>query len=383
MNRNLFSYTLIKFLVLITAFQFSAFGIEDTIYVILRYSIISTIVLLFSINLKRTVNNFRRFSLLKTHAIVLLVLAPIIIAFIPFRDGLPIGPIRDLALALIVISIGVSINLNEIQYNKLVNIYIVSYALAALSIVYTYASGFVIQESYFPIPKNQIAPAFGTAFLLALYFSFKSRGSKKVFYYVFGFLLMSSLLVIRGRAVIVAVFIAVTIFILSFIPSRKYKILTILIGIALLPFVGQFIYEALFLNYNTSDINSISTGRIVSYIEGIEYLKNHWIGVFLESSSYKGDTIHNYILYNLVNYGVFISSFLIIIYLKYVYTIFLAIRKNNFQYYEVGPLVLVIIFIVSLFEYTYPYAPGSAIFFPFFLMGQYLKNEYTPNQNIS
>lgn len=142
-----------------------------------------------------------------------------------------------------------------------------------------------------------------------------------------------------------------------------------------IPFVGNFVYEALFLNYDTSDLNSISTLRWANYIAGLEFFIKHPVGGQLEAPYISNTAIHNYILYNLVNYGIFIGSLLLIVYFKYIFKSIKIIRNNSFQYFEAGPLAMVIIFFVSLFEYTYPFAPGSAIFFPFFLMGQYLQKE--------
>jgi hypothetical protein len=111
-------------------------------------------------------------------------------------------------------------------------------------------------------------------------------------------------------------------------------------------------------------------------MEGFNYFRNYTLTGQLGNPIYTGKTIHNYILINLVNYGILISVLLLSIYFQYIVEIFKAIKKNTFQYYEIGPLVMMIIFIVSLFEYTYPYAPGSAIFFPFFLMGQFLRIDF-------
>ena len=377
MSINSIKYYLVFILIIITSFQYSSWGISGEMYTILRGIIITLTIIIFFVSLKGITYKSLKSKIFKTHFIGLALLVSILVALYIFGFSIINTPVRDLALALIILIIGLNLNLEEKLYKRLINIYIVLYTLAALSIVFTYASGFVIKEQYLPIPKNQLAPAFGVAFILSFYFSFKKKRLTKLFYYAFTGLLFASLLVIRGRAVLVAVFLTIIIFIFYYIKSRKYKIATIIVGIALIPFIGQFIYEALILNYDVSNINSVSTGRWATYMEGLNFFKLHWIGGLIESSSYNGDTIHNYILYNLVNYGVFIGSLLLIIYFKYILKIASSIRNNTFLYFEVGPLVMVIIFIVSLFEYAYPFAPGSAIFFPFFLMGQYLQKETT------
>jgi len=165
---------------------------------------------------------------------------------------------------------------------------------------------------------------------------------------------------------------AFLVFIFYYIRNKKYIFFTLAFVLLLMPFIWQYLYDALFLNYDITDIDSISTNRMTRNLIGIDFLLKYPLTGQLGHTFY-GRKIHNYVLISLVSYGALLSSLILIIYFKYVLKIIRAIRKNTFQYYEVGPLVMIILLIISLFEYTYPYAPGSAVFFPFFLLGQYLK----------
>ncbi len=374
MSKSSFSYFIFILLIFITAFQFSAWGITVEIYSILRIVIIATISMLFVFNFRKSIKYYRQISIVRIHFWGLLIFTFVLLLLLPFGLEIDFNPARDLALALVVLLIGLNMNLKKKQFTRLINIYIVLYTLAALSIVYVFASGFVINEQYLPVPKNQLAPAFGVAFILAVYFAFKKKGIGKWFYYILSALLGASLLVIRGRAVIVAVFLTLFIFIFYYVRSTKRRFLIIAVSLIIIPFIGQFVYEAMFLNFDISDMNSISTGRWSRNIMGIDYFLKHPLFGTLEQT-FTGKTIHNYILITLVSYGALLGSIVLFIYFKYIFRIIKAIRQNTFQYFEVGPLVMVIIFVISLSEYTYPYAPGSAIFFPFFLMGQYLKQQ--------
>lgn len=377
MSKSKLSYYLLTIILFLTAFQFSAWGVAEGTYGILRNLIIASIVLLFAISLKNPFIAIRKESSIKIHFYGLLLFAIILILLLPWGYKINFTPLRDLTLAFVVLLIGYNMRLSNKQLQNIGAIFIVLNALSALSIVNTYASGFVINEQYLPIPKNQFAPVFGVAFILALYYGFKTKKFKKLFFFGFAGLLFAAILVIRGRAVILALFITLFIFIFFYLKKRRYKILTIVAGLALLPLAGQFIYDALFLNYDVTDINSVSTGRFDTYLYGLDFFKNYPLGGILENPFYRGRTIHNYLLFNLVNYGIFIASILFFVFFKYAIKIYQGIRKNNFNVHEAGPLVMLIIFIVSMFEYTYPYAPGSAVFFPFLLMGQYLQKENT------
>src|SRR5690554_4090579 len=169
MSKNSISYTLIVFLILISAFQFSAWGITDNIYSILRNIILGNTIILFLLNVKKIALLYNRISLLKIHINVLIITSIILLTISAFIAGVIISPLRDLAIALIYLIIGINLNLNEKKYKNIIKIFIASYTLAALSIVFTYSTGFVIQELYMPIPKNQLAPAYGVAFILSLY----------------------------------------------------------------------------------------------------------------------------------------------------------------------------------------------------------------------
>jgi len=372
MSKSSISYLIFSLLLFATSLQYSSWGIEGTIYEVLRAIIIGAIVLLFLVSLKNPLALFKKIPVFKVHSFCLVLFS--FLLFILYALGVEVDftAVRDLALALVILTIGLNINLKEKQFIRLINIYIVLYTLAAVSLVTAFASGFEIQERYLPIPKNQVAPAFGVAFMLSVYFSFIKKGTRKWFYYIFIALLGASLLVIRGRAVIVAVMLAFLVFIFYYIRNKKYIFFTLAFVLLLMPFIWQYLYDALFLNYDITDIDSISTNRMTRNLIGIDFLLKYPLTGQLGHTFY-GRKIHNYVLISLVSYGALLSSLILIIYFKYVLKIIRAIRKNTFQYYEVGPLVMIILLIISLFEYTYPYAPGSAVFFPFFLLGQYLK----------
>lgn len=373
MIKNKISFYFLILLLFITSLQFSSIGLDENYYEILRLIIIGSIGILFMTTFKSPIRIYREIPLLKTHTFYLFICSVIVFVLYAFGADASFSPLRDLLISLLILMIGINMDLNLKQFKMLVKIFIIFYTISALSIVFTYASGFVIQDQYLAVPKNQLAPVYGVAFIISIYFAFKGKGIGKLLYYTLAGLLLASLLVIRGRAVIVAVFVASFIFMFYYVRSMKYRIVVVAAILAVLPFIGQFVYDALFLNYDITDLDSLSTGRMERNIMGLEFItENPLFGELF--NKFGGNTIHNYILISLVSNGLLLGSLLLIVYFKYIYTVIRGIKNNSFGYYEIGPLVMLILLIVSLFEYTYPYAPGSAIFFPFFLMGQYLKS---------
>lgn len=373
MTKNKLSYYFFILLLFITSLQFSPIGLDENYYDILRLFIIGGIGILFMTTFKSPIRIYREIPLLKTHTFYLFISSVVVFVLHAFGADASFSPLRDLLISLVILMIGINMELNLKQFKTLITVFIVFYTISALSIVFTYAPGFVIQEQYLAIPKNQLAPVYGVSVIIALYFAFKQKGIGKWIYYSFAVLLLASLLVIRGRAVIVAVFFTTLIFIVYYIRNIKYQFIIVVLIMISLPFIGQYIYDSLFLNYDITDLDSISTGRMERNVMGVEFFLKYPIAGELRNL-FKGSTIHNYILITLVSYGAFIGSLILIIYFKYIMTVIKSIRNNTFKLVEVAPLAMLVLLIVSLFEYTYPYAPGSAVFFPFFLMGQYLKS---------
>lgn len=377
-SKNKVSYILLHIILFFTSAQFSSFGIEGEVYDLLRIIIIILILILFTLNIG-VVRKIGRWSLTKYHTIITILLSVALFFASAFTLYVEYSPLRDLVISLIVLLIGTNIKLEERQYKYLVNAFVILYSLSAVSIALKYASGFVILDQYLSVPKNQIAPVFGTAFVASVYFIFNNAQKKgsQMIYYITAFLLFASLLVIRGRSVILGVFVSIIVFVFFYLKQRKYKYVLIFSSIIIGSLAGNFIYDALFLNYDMTDIESISTGRMSRNYEGFDFFISNPLMGQLSGIKYPGFTIHNYILYNLVNYGLFVGGLVLFLFYKYIKVIVKSYKINNFRYYDLGPLLMTLLFVVSLLEYTYPYAPGSAVFFTFFLMGQYLqKLEY-------
>ncbi len=379
MNRNRFSYNIFKFLIFLISFQYSAWGITPKIYSQLRIIIIASVALLFLITFKNPNKYFQKISIFRIHFSVLVSFTIIIFSLSLLGFNANFSPMFDLALALMLLMIGLNISINRKQYIKLIFLYITLNTLAALSLVYKFATGFIIYEQYLPLPKNQLAPVFGFAFILSIYHGVKINGLKKLYIFSLSILLILSMLVLRGRAALIGVFIVIFLWVVYYVRKRKNKIIYFSIFLGLLLLGWDFLYQAFFLNRNINDISNFSAGRTENYILGIKYIFSHAFMGELTGPAFKGFQnydIHNYILINLVRYGILFSLCIFIIYFSYFFLTIKSIRKNSYDTLEAGPLLMFMLFIISQFEAGAPFASGSLIFFPFFLMGQHIKYKY-------
>lgn len=374
MKKNTFIYCILLLLIVVTAFQYSAWGIAGGENIALSdfVMVIAAILVLLSSSFDKLFKYYRDVSLFRTNLLVVLMCVLIFTILSMLGFYVIFMPIRDLILSLLFVLIGLNIITTKKQFDTLISLYVFLYMIAALSIVFTFSSGFVINEFNLPIPKNQLSPAFGVGLILSQYYAFKKSGIRRYLYIFATVLLLASLLVIRGRAVIFSFLIINVVFIFFYIKNRRIFLYYISILLLLMPYLWIKFYDALFLHYDVTDVNSISTGRAVRNISALDYLlKNPFFGTLGDGYGY----VHNYVLHTLVLYGLFWGIIILYVYFKYVSTVIMAIKVNTFDEVDVGPLIIAMLILVSLFEYTYPYAPGSAVYFAFIMIGQYLKKK--------
>ena len=375
---NRIRFVLIIILIVIMSLQLSSIGLGDY-YDKFRFIIIGLtgVLFLFSWNIKELllIKIFRNF-------ILVLICESILLGLLFWGDAkVEWGGITTLLMVFMFIMISL-IHLSETQYKMILNLFIIGTLFSGISVIYTYGNGFVINDLYMPVPKNQIAPILSVGFFIAFFlFDNTKIFIEKYFYVGIAFLLFLCICVFRARANIVALLIGLFVYIVFY--KRKIGILiftcTLIVGVLMFTSLGGFLYDALFANYDVSDLNSVSAGRTDTYKLSLQFIKNHWLFGRLDGSIidiYHHGTVHNYVLYTLENYGIFGGGLLVLLYIYLLYEIG---RRNIYgcrKIYSLGCFVFIVPLVVSLFEYTYPYAPGSAVFMAYFCLGQYYRNSY-------
>lgn len=374
MKKSVLAYYTLLLMITVSAFQYSAWGLPEGRNEIIDLSmiVISFILVLLNGKINKIFTFYRDISLFRLTIITSLTSIIIILSLNIIGYYIMFMPFRDIILSIIFLYIGLSMSFTHKQFNNIIFVYVLSYMLSSISIMYVFASGFVINEMYLPIPKNQLAPAFGIATIISHYCALKKSGIQKYLYLFMAILLFASLLVIRGRAVIISVIIVDFLFVLFYLKNKRTALFYIFIILFSMPLLWGYLYDALFLNYDVTDINSVSSGRSERNMLAFDYLiKNPFFGTLGAGYGY----VHNYLLHTFVLYGFFWGIIVLSVYYKYIVEVIVSIKNNKFKEHEVGPLTVAMLIIVSLFEYTYPYAPGSAVYFSYILMGHYLKNK--------
>ena len=123
-------------------------------------------------------------------------------------------------------------------------------------------------------------------------------------------------------------------------------------------------------------ITDLSAGRTDVYKFALEFAIQHPILGELEGFRFIYGNPHNYILNKWVNYGILGSLPLVLFYLYLWFFAFKEIKSHVKNTNFTLPLwVLLFSLVVSLFEYTYPYGPGTSQLMVWFLLGQYFRNK--------
>lgn len=334
-----------------------------------------------------SIRRFLKCNLIK-HFVIALMYALLLSVF-SWVLGKSTNPFLELLIPFGMLVCSLNTSFSKSQLSKLLIWYVVLASFLAISSIFYYGHGFVITPTYVVPAKNQIGPIVGIASIIAAILvlnkkQFKTKHNYWIVNLSLFLVLTASILVIRNRSSIVAIIIIlIPILIKEYKPKKtinNFMIAHLLLIVLLLLFVFgvfngliDFVWKSMTLNYDVTDMQSLSAGRTDVYKMALRFVLEYPIFGEIGSDVIFDRTPHNYILNNWVRYGVVGSMPLVIFYL---YLWFFSIQgiifnkfKNNFSL----PLwVLLFSLIVSIFEYTYPYGPGTSQVMLWFLIGQYL-----------
>ena len=266
--------------------------------------------------------------------------------------------------------------------------------LMGVLLVLYYGGGFILREQYIGgTSKNQTGPilAIASVILFDKLFNYdrnKTRVSIRLIYIV-GPLIggVAALVVLRNRAGLVAVLVVFTLITLNKLrKSFTLLVLIVMLIISILllvlflagyldPIVG-IVYDAFTMNYDITDLDSLSAGRIRTYIEALKFVSLYpFFGELSSAEAFFG-TPHNYVLNKWVSFGIVGSLPFIVL---YGYLISFALRmlfyKQRDDFEDTALWLLLLGLIISMFEYTYPYGPGVSQVMVWFMLGRFIRNK--------
>lgn len=292
---------------------------------------------------------------------------------------------RDPLLApLVLIILGFSTRQN-VDSRKLARVYAVVSLFAAWYVIITHG-GLTAEGAYFLAQKNQLGAIVAAGFALLLWDLVSSFGRDRTMSSwgrLFTLLLMvsafSALLLLRNRSSLVALIILLALSFGKLLVSRRTplgaKAITI---VSLVTSLGAFgpqlrgiIDDALFQGYDRSDANSLSADRFDVFVDSLTFLRSNLLFGNLATESNLFDP-HNFVLYNLVQFGLFLSAGLLLIYVYFLIRLFREWFIKDAV--EVAPwaYMLMVAMFASLLEYAQPFGPGTTQFLTWLFVGRAL-----------
>jgi hypothetical protein len=316
---------------------------------------------------------------------VLPLLYTVLVAVIsPASGALHTGAIREILIALMLVFLGFVANISTSQIRRNLRFFVVALSIFATLIIFTMGEGFKILDLYFLSAKNQIAPlvAVGIIIIVLDLIYNKPRGIIRWLLLVSLILLILCIITLRGRASMVGALFA---FFMLFLREFRFNLKTIIFSsvifisltILLLIYADllEFVVKSFVANYDFSNLESLSAGRIGTYISSLEFISQHLLFGELISSNSIVAIPHNYLIHKTQLFGVLGGLGVIMIYMGLGQLVLMVFkRRYNINHYYYFPVyTLIASFVISLFEYSYPYGPGSTQFLTFLGLGFLLR----------
>lgn len=314
--------------------------------------------------------------------------------FVFYSFGLYVNfmEVRTLAIPLVLICAGFLCDCDKSMIRKICFIFMIVMLFCGFEQIRLNVGGFVIEDQYATSAKNSVGPMLAIGGTIsALSFLNEKKYTLRFVLAVVTFVFLLELLTIRARlATIAYLFMLVALFVKYIIAldgARRTILLFSLfllvlfvcvIGMSRFDFFIDYFYNSFFQNKE----NDMLSGRGEIYYQSWQLVSLH--PLFGNLTEYVDiPRAHNYFLLTLFKYG-FVGGLPCV--LLYFYmgkcVLFSFLKSKSFceEYY--GYVLMLIPFIASLGEPTFPYGPGTAVFLPFLLFGCGLcsnlktKNEY-------
>ncbi|MEE0863980.1 MAG: hypothetical protein U0L61_02470 [Alistipes sp.] len=316
-------------------------------------------------------------TLSNTHIRNLIILTGCIFInfFLLYAVGLTntINEIRSILICLSAVIIGGALKLN----NNDIVITSLSYIIAVLFIGYLQISqnigNFIIEDTYINTAKNAFGPMIAIAGTLSILIMLSSNSNRliRILAAITSVISLLEVATIRARLATIILIIIYTYIIIKWIKSVNYnnKVFYVIIFsfIFALLFYGlsEYIWDS--LTQNKED--DITSGRINTYYDAIDIFTSSPLLGNLSLNREVG-WVHNYLLLKLSEYGLIFSLPLLVLFFYIVHIIISGLKKRNiFIPQNYGYIILIISFLVSLGEPTYPFGPGTTNLIPFMLLG--------------
>lgn len=248
--------------------------------------------------------------------------------------------------------------------------------------VITNIGGFEIHDQYESDNKNSLGAMLAVSAIIFLFIGldWKSIGWARFVFFAAVVATVVVMLTIRARTATLTT--GLMLLYVFFIRYRKkhfwvYFIVGVLLIIALFVFMPQvvkdYIYDSFYQNYEGDDVTSDRLNRLTA---GLKFVSQHfWVGNLNAYTTLAW--IHNYPLEKMYKYGFIFAFPILFIYMfLLIVTIVKTFKTDNNNIHHIGFYLLLVPYIISMAEPTFPFGPGTATIFNFIMFGLALRNTH-------
>ena len=287
---------------------------------------------------------------------------------------------RAILVSVGAIMIGWEMNLDKKQ------LYFILLAFAGLTLyvgvmqVITNIGGFEIHDQYESYNKNALGAMLSVAAIIFLFIGLDWKKIGWVRFVFFAGVLASVVVMLTIRSRTATLSFAMMVLYIFYERYKKKHFWAYLFGgivliIVLYNFMPQaikdYVYDSFYQNYEYDDVTSDRINRIVA---GLRFLNQHfWTGNLDAYTTLAW--IHNYPLEKLYKYGFIFAFPILFIYMfLLIVTIVKTVITDNHNIHNIGSYLLLVPYIISMAEPTFPFGPGTATIFNFIIFGIALRN---------
>ncbi|MBO4656040.1 MAG: hypothetical protein J5644_10895 [Bacteroidales bacterium] len=300
------------------------------------------------------------------------------------------GEIRMMLIPLCALWVGFRMRMDEKRLKVLFCFFALGILGVGLTVVFGQGSGFRIVEQYFSEQKNAIGPILATAAVLCMSLAVNANGRKTFLQVLLGLALSGLcvllILTIRARAALLAVALVLLLMLFQRFKGSYLLLslwLALLLGAAvffLLPdSLKDYVHRSLFSGFSGGDISS---GRMARNDQAIRvWVQNPLLGHLVNPEEVA--VVHNYPLWKLYKYGLIGALPMLLAYVVLlVADVKTVLEAGRGTLMSAGAYAVLVLYVVSMFEYTFPFGPGTATVMNFFLMGVALRARNSKEKNL-
>lgn len=284
--------------------------------------------------------------------------------------------IRAVLICFFAMLAGWRLNWSDKRLLVLVLVFAASVLEMGLSLVFMKGIGFKISRTYFADQKNAVGPMLATAAVLAAGLLRRKRDIKgnliNLVLLALIFLCVLTILTIRSRAALLSLGLVLALLLYQRFKG-KYVLLTIVGGILLLgivvvllpPFVKDYVHQSFFAGFS----GDVTSGRMSRNENAMDIFCQNPLFAHLKNPV-AIETVHNFPLYALCEYGLLFAFPLLLVY----FYMLIAVVKRIFSTSlpnsaAIGYYAMLVLFVVSMFEYAFPFGPGTSTVMNFVFLG--------------